>query len=294
MKKATWLLGAVSISLVLPLLVSAQQQVAPLQESSQAPSEDGIAVAPARFELPMSPGTEKTIVVNVIYNSASVNARPCRLVASLGDWTILSDGNPEYYKAATQPNSACPWLTYSPAEMTAMPGRIHPIRVTISVPKDATPGDHLAALFVESRADNLKLDENRRQVILRFRMAALFYIMVPQLTKKGSLQNLKADVSEQGIAVTPTLKNEGNSHLRPLHSVKIVDREGQTVAEMPESESLPVLAGSETSRTLVIQKFIPPGTYSVRYRVNFKDGNAITEGQVELVVKDHLAQKSVD
>jgi hypothetical protein len=294
MKKTTWLLGAVSISLMLPLLVSAQQQVAPLQESSQAPSEDGIAVAPARFELPMSPGTEKTIVVNVIYNSASVNARPCRLVASLGDWTILSDGNAEYYKAATQPNSACPWLTYSPAEMTAMPGRIHPIRVTISVPKDATPGDHLAALFVESRADNLKLDENRRQVILRFRMAALFYIMVPQLTKKGSLQNLKAEVSEQGIAVTPTLKNEGNSHLRPLHSVKIVDREGQIVAEMPESESLPVLAASETSHTLVIQKFMPPGTYSVRYRVNFKDGNAITEGQVELVVKDHLAQKSVD
>jgi hypothetical protein len=294
MKKTSWLLGAVSITLLLQLLASGRPQGRPGQELAQTPSEDGIAVAPARFELPMPPGSERTIVVNVIYNSASVDARPCRLVASLGDWTILNDGNPEYYKPSTQPNSACSWLSYSPAEMTAIPRRIHPIRVTISVPKDATPGDHLAALFVESRPDNLKLDENRRQVILRFRMAALFYIMVPQLTKNGSLQNLRAEVSEQSILITPTLKNEGNSHLRPLHSAKVLDRAGRIVAEMPETESLPVLAGSETSRTMVIQKSIPPGTYSVRYRVNFKDGNAITEGQVELVVQEHLAQKSVN
>lgn len=260
------------------------------QLSFDVPKEDGIGVAPARFELPILPGTERTVVVNVIYNSASGNAQPCRLVATLGDWTILSDGNAEYYKAGTQPNSACSWLTYSPAEMIALPSRIHPIRVTVSVPKDATPGDHLAALFVEARPDNIKLDENRRQVVLRFRMAALFYIMVPKLAKKGSLQDLRAEASEQGILVMSTLKNEGNTHLRPLHSVKVLDGSGAVVAEMLESESLPVLRGSEISRPLVIQKLLSPGTYSIQYRVNFKDGNPINEGQAELVVKQQLGQ----
>ncbi|MEK6321332.1 MAG: hypothetical protein AABN33_06570 [Acidobacteriota bacterium] len=293
MKNTRWLWTTIGGILVLPLLVLGQAQAPPAQLSSQPPTEDGIGVAPARFELPMLPGTEKTVVVNVIYNSASSESQPCRLVASLGDWTILNNGDAEYYKAGTQQNSACSWLTYSPAEMTALPGRVHPIRVTISVPKDAIPGDHLAALFVESRPDNLKLDQNRRQVILRFRMAALFYIMVPRLTKKGSLHNLVAQVSEQGIVVIPTLRNEGNSHLRPLHSVKIVDSAGVVVAELPASESMPVLAGAEISHPLVIQKSIPPSTYSIRYRIDFKDGNPITEGQTELVVKDRLAQKSL-
>ncbi|PYT03462.1 MAG: hypothetical protein DMF60_18265, partial [Acidobacteria bacterium] len=194
----------------------------------------------------------------------------------------------------TQTNSACSWLTYSPAQMTALPGKVHPIRVTISVPKDATPGDHLAALFVESRPDNLKLDQERRQVILRFRMAALIYVMVPRLTKRGSLINVAAQVSEQGIVVVPTFRNEGNSHLRPIESVKIVGSSGVVVAELTESEATPVLAGAEVSHAIVIQKSIPPGMYTVRYRVDFKDGNPITEGQSELVVKhNHPAQKSM-
>lgn len=291
---------AIAGMLVLPLLVLGKAQAPAAQESSQPtrprivgqpPSaEDGIGVAPARFELPMLPGTEKTVVVNVIYNSGSSESQPCRLVASLGDWTILGNGDADYYKPGTQTNSACSWLTYSPAEVTALPGRIHPIRVTISVPKDATAGDHLAALFVESRPDNLKLDQARRQVILRFRMTALFYIMVPRLTKMGTLHNVAAQMSEQGIVVIPTLRNDGNSHLRPIHSVQIVDGAGAVVAELPESESLPVLAGAEIRHPLVIQKSIPPGTYSVRYRIDFKDGNPITEGQTELVVKDHRAQ----
>lgn len=289
MKTNSWVLTAVWL-VVLPVLALGQTQSPPVQASTQAPADDGIGVAPARFELPMLPGSEKTVVVNVIYNSVSGEAQPCRLVASLGDWSILSTGEAEYYKAGTQPSSASSWLTYSPAEITALPSKVHPIRVTISVPKDATPGDHLAALFVEARPDNLKVDQNRRQVILRFRMAALFYVMVPQLTRKGSLQNLKSGVSEQGILITPTLKNDGNSHLRPLHSVKILDSAGATVAELPETESLPVLAGAEMSRALIIPKSLAAGAYSVHYRVDFKDGSAATEGQTELVIKDRPAR----
>lgn len=285
MKKTKSVLVVIAGLTVFPLLVLGQGQGTREQESSPPPAEDGIGVAPARFELPMLPGTERTVVVNVIYNAASNESQPCRLVASLGDWTILSNGDPEYYKAGTQSNSASSWLTYSPAEMTALPGRVHPIRVTISVPKDAEPGDHLAALFVEARPDNLKLAQDRRRVILRFRMAALFYVMVPGLTRKGSLTNLAAQVSEQGIIVVPTLRNEGNSHLRPSESVKIVSGSGVVVAELPESEATPVLGGAEVRHRVLIQRSIPPGTYSVRYRVDFRDGNSITEGQSELVVK---------
>ncbi|HLG14244.1 MAG TPA: hypothetical protein VJH03_07040 [Blastocatellia bacterium] len=286
------------------LLVAAMTVAAPLpalaQSSSSPPTsddlraygsgEDGVGVAPSRFELPMLPGTEKTVVVNVYYNSASGESRPFRLVAYLGDWSILSNGTVEYYKAGSQPRSASPWMIYSPSEVTARPGKVHPIRVTISAPKDAMPGDHLAALFVESRPDNLKLDENRRRVILRFRMAALFYIMIPRLTNHGSLQNLTAEATYKGVVIKPTLKNEGNSHLRPTHSVKITDRGGGVAAQYTERESLPVLSGSEMSQAIEIDKLLPPGVYTVYYRVDFKDGKAIQEGQTTIIVKDPLGR----
>jgi hypothetical protein len=264
------------ILLAMPTLALAQ---------SGGSHQDGIGVAPARFELPMMPGTEKTVVVNVIYNSVSGEAQPCRLVAYLGDWTILNNGEAEFYKAGTHPRSASPWLIYSPAEVTAIPGKVHPIRVTISVPRDAAPGDHLAALLVESRPDNIKLDQNHRQVILRFRMAVLFYIMVPQYTRKGSLENLATMQTESGIIITPTLKNTGNTHVRPVHSLSIVDASGAVVASVEEREAVPVLGNSEVMPALVVEKVLPPGVYTVRYRIDFKDGSAITEGQADVIIE---------
>jgi hypothetical protein len=280
-----------SLTLLLPVFAIAQSESSLPKESTD--DQDGIGIAPARFEIPMMPGTEKTVVVNVIYNSASKEARPCRLVAYPGDWTILKNGDTEFYKAGTTPRSASPWLIYSPAEVTAVPGKIHPIRVTISVPNDAPPGDHLAALFVESRPDNIRLEQNLRQVILRFRMAALFYIMVPQLTRKGSLENLAASQTEAGIVLTPTLKNSGNSHLRPVHSVKIIDHTGAVVTDLPAQQSPPVLGNSEMTPSLLIEGSLLPGEYRVHYRIDFKDGTAIIEGQTDLIIRPRRTGRTI-
>ena len=55
------------------------------------------------------------------------------------------------------------------------------------MPKDATRISPDVA-SIEQRADNIKLNENRRQVVT-IRMAAVFYINVPQL-RAGSLESL--------------------------------------------------------------------------------------------------------
>src|SRR5690349_15180187 len=153
----------------------------------------GISLAPARLELEMQPGSETTVVVNLDYHSNAENAQPVRIIASLNDWTIDRSGQVRFEKPNTLPNSASSWLIYSPAETTVIPGNIHSIRVTVSVPKDAMPGDHLTALVIEQRPDNIKLlNENRRQMVIRYRMAAVFYIKVPQLHRQGSLESLRA------------------------------------------------------------------------------------------------------
>jgi hypothetical protein len=276
-----------SLLLLASSTASAQSQPA----SAPAHGSDGIALAPARFELEMSPGSETTVVVNLDYHTSKEDARSYRMVASLNDWSINQNGELEFYKAGTRPGSASPWIIYSPAEVAVLPGQTHSIRVTISVPKDAAPGDHLAALVVEQRPDTIKLNKNTRQMLMRFRMASMFYIMVPQITRRATLENLRAAPTADGIVITPTLKNEGNSVVRPIASVKVADAQGRIVAELPEAESLPLLGGSQLSQQLLIEKTLPPGAYTVRYRVDFQNGSKVMEGVTDLVVKDNLARQ---
>lgn len=251
-----------------------------------AQNDSGISLAPARFELEMAPGSETTVVVNLDYHTSRADAQTYRLVASLNDWDINEKGELGFYKAGARPNSAAPWIIFSPGEVAVQPGQTHSIRVTISVPKDAAPGDHLAALVVEQRPDTIKLNRNVRQMVMRFRMASMIYVTVPRATRRGTLANLQASADAGRVVVTPTLKNEGNSMVRPVSSLKVLDAGGRTVAELPEGESLPVLAGSTLSQALVVEKSLAPGTYTVKYRVDFQDGGKVTEGVTDLTVKD--------
>lgn len=248
--------------------------------------DSGISLAPARVELEMKPGSETTLVVDLDYHSTMENSQQVRIVASLNDWTIKRNGEVEFHRANSLPNSASSWLIYSPAETTVTPGNVHSIRVTISVPKDATPGDHLTALIVEQRPDSIKLNQNRRQVVVRYRMAAVFYIKVPQLTRRGSLENLSAEARADSVIVIPTLRNQGNSVIRPITSLKVTDRSGRVVAELPETESLPVLGGAELVQPVTIENALTPGSYSVKYRVDFQDGSRPIEGVTDLVVSN--------
>jgi P pilus assembly chaperone PapD len=254
----------------------------------------GISLSPARVELEMQPGTETTVVVNLDYHGIAGNSQPVRIVASLNDWTINRNGEVEFQKANTLPNSASPWLIYSPAETTVTPGNIHSIRVTISVPKDATAGDHLTALIIEQRPDTIKLNQNRRQMVVRYRMAAVFYIKVPQLTRRGSLENLRAEVHAGSVVVVPVLKNQGNSMIRPLSSVKVTDESGHLVAESIEKESIPVLGGSEMIQPVTIETVLPAGAYNVKYRVDFQDGSRPTEGITDLVIGDAITASNLN
>lgn len=269
------------LSFVLLLLLS-------VSAIGQVGASASMALAPARFELEMKPGTETTVVLNLDFRAGSESSQPVRIVASLNDWTMTKDGRVEYFRSSSQPNSAAPWMIYTPGEASVVPGTIHPIRVTISVPENAVPGDHLAALIIEQRPDQLKFETNARQMIVRYRLASVFYIKVPGLTRKGSVENLFAESTGEGIVVSPTLKNEGNSVIRPVADIKIVDSEGKVVADVPESEILPVLGGAAVNQPVTIARSLGPGNYTVKYRVDFRDGGKVTEGQTELVVNPRV------
>ncbi len=250
---------------------------------AHAQDNGSMALAPARFELEMKPGTETTVVVNLDYKGGGT-AKPARIVASLNDWTITRDGRVEFFPANTRPDSASSWLIYSPGEAAVTPGTIHQIRVTISVPANAASGDHLAALIIEQRPETLKPETNVRQMVVRYRMASVFYIKVAGYSKKGEFQDLFAESTPDGIVVTPVLKNDGSTVIRPTASLSIIDADGKPVASLPEAETLPILAKSEIAPKVLIDKTLAAGKYTVKYKVDFQDGRPATEGVTDLIV----------
>ncbi len=254
---------------------------------SASAQDGGIALSPGRFELEMDPGTDTTVLINVDYR-AGAGADPtkaARIVASLNDWTITKGAQVEYFPANTRPDSASSWVTYTPAEAAVMPGTVHQIRVTISVPPNATPGDHLTSIIIEQRPENLHATGNTKQVVVKYRMASVFYIKVKGLTHKGDMNELLAESTPEGVTVKPTLKNDGNSMVRPLGSAKVIDADGKVAAEIPDFEMMPVLAGSEIDQRFEIPAALRAGNYTVKCRVDFQDGRPPIEGVTDLVVK---------
>ncbi len=277
-------LRSTSILFVLVITAVGISAQSPGPVPTPTPAPNGISLAPARVEVEMQPGTETTLVINLDYHATAEHSQPVRIVASLNDWTIDRTGQVQFERPNTLPNSASSWLIYSPVETTVIPGNVHAIRVTISVPKDATPGDHLTALIVEQRPENLKLDQNRRQMVIRYRMGAVFYIKVPQLHRRGSLEGLRAEAKGEEVIITPLLKNAGNSVIRPMSSLKVMNSAGVAVVDITPRELLPVLGGAELIQPLVLETRLAPGTYNVKYRVDFQDGSTPTEGVTELVI----------
>lgn len=274
------------------LLLGALVLFAPATFAQGAPGAGELALAPSRFELPMEPGTEQTVVVNVISSGAGAGAAPLRLLASLGDWSASADGQLQFAKPGTLPGSAAPWMIYSPVELTVKPGSTHSIRVTVSVPKDATPGDHTAVLFVEERPGDIRTKRNVKQLVFHFRLAAIFYVMVPPFTAKGSLVNLVAAPAADGLQIRPTLKNEGNVHLRPVQSFQLLDAAGNVVAEQTPADAAPVMANAHSQQVLTVTRPLPPGEYSLRYRVDFKDGGKVIEGRTRVRIPAEPAPRS--
>ena len=253
---------------------------------TQAQSLPGVMLAPSRFEIEMKSGTERTLVIFANYTAAPEGtAEPFRMVASLGDWDLGPSGNVRFFNPGSQPHSASQWMIFSPAEMLAQPNHQHPIRVTIQVPSDTPKGEYRAAMFVEPRQDQIKLENKTKRLEVRWRLATIFYITVGDCDRRGSLENLKAKAVPSGIVLIPTLRNDGNAHMRPTYSVRVLSENGaREVLRLGPQESLPVLPGTIQEAPLPVEVKLEPGKYSVFYRVDFHDGSAPTEGETSLIV----------
>lgn len=250
--------------------------------------DSGLDLSPVRYELEMQPGTDRTVVVNAVFHAPASTAVTTREIATVSDWTIETNGSVRFLKAGSLPDSSSPWMIHSPVEFSLAPNVLQPIRITISVPRDAKAGEYRSALIMEERPVSNRDAAAVRALNVRYRFAVLFYVMVSGKIPKAELTGLSVEADGKNVKVIPFLKNDGNVHLRPSARIAILDPQENVVFERPESAMTVLLSGAQLAEPVSFEKDLPPGRYQLRCTIDFGERLPLQVGKTKFKIGNPL------
>ncbi|MHB1390162.1 MAG: COG1470 family protein [Thermoleophilia bacterium] len=205
-------------------------------------------ISPTKYELEMDPG-------QTTYRDVTVSNRTGK--------TATIEFSTEDFEGSDDPSQATVFLgntdgvrgarhMISP-EVTSIvlqQGETLTMKVKVTVPKDAEPGGHYAALFASSSIQ--ATNESGAAVNITSRLGTLFLIRVSgSIREEGSLNIPEVPgFSEYGpLEIGLVFNNSGTVHLKPAGRILITNMLGQTVAEIPVKEW--VVLPEASRRTIV-------------------------------------------
>lgn len=151
------------------------------------------------------------------------------------------------------------WVT-SPVSSVEIPARTSAdIPFTITVPKNATPGDHVGGLVAMEAEPGVTTEADGAAVRVQRAVAARIYLRVAGTIVPGlSVQDLSVDIDAPllpvgtGGTMTYRVGNIGNVHLVPAATVKVTGLFGHKISangSAPASDMIPGADGTFTART---------------------------------------------
>lgn len=218
------LLGVLAAVLILP------------QSSLRAQDAAGITVTPVTDIFNVIPGKITTRTLRVINPVAKVITLYPRV---LDFHTDNDKGQPNFFtpKDKTSRWTMSQWITFSKPFIRVTPGEDEKFDVTITVPENADPGGHYAAVLFSTEAP--KLDENVSQVGVVGLVGTLLLAKVPgEILERLTMDEFIAP----RILISPPanfsvlFSNTGNIHLRPAGELKIRNWFGDTSAAIKINE----------------------------------------------------------
>lgn len=258
--------GILLAFVIVPMTAFAQE--APLSTSStlQISHQSGMEVrgdfqvGPTRFVLEMDPGETRSVEVQL----TSREGEPRSYTINVEDFSVSDDGTDsiQFYGNGAGPFSAKPWITPAVENFSLLHGDRAFIPVKITIPKDASVGDHYSVVIFQR-----DLNQNQEQnggFNLIARIGALLLITVKgDVIKQGSME---------GFSVTRHLywslpaqfsilyKNTGTVHLTPLGRIEVQNIFGIPVDDI-EIKDWYVLRNSVRKREIVWQPKFALGYY---------------------------------
>ncbi len=207
--------------------------ILPIKALAQTNAGQGLEIAPPLINLTADPGQiihTQMRVRNVTTQTVVVKAQYDDFVAS-GE-----DGQPKLLLDNTEksPYSIKDWLS-TPANETLIPQQQKTIDITVTVPKDASPGGHYGVV----RFTALPPDATETSVSLSASVGSLLLVNVSgNVIQKAAIAELytsqhgkKRSFFEYGpVTISTRVSNTGNVHVQPTGHMQITNMFGKQVA----------------------------------------------------------------
>lgn len=238
----------------------------------------GLGLNPARLEVEINPGGEKTVGFRIESPPSDTPVRG-RLMLSLTDWNIDELGQVSYVDPGSLPNSSSPWMIFSPAAVSIISGESHLVRVTVRVPDSAKPGVYRSGIFVQERPPATPPNPGEHLLYFRFRYVFTLYVIVPPVAGQGELLDVRMELDREGVKLLYEMKNAGSRHVRPRVSWSIRDGDQNEILSARNKETPVLLPFATMTARFPIAENLPPGPYQIDAQVDFNDGRYIQEAK---------------
>lgn len=241
-------------------------------------------IDPARVELSVKPGEEKTGVVTVLnYDEAS----PIHVKVYVQDLVYLPDGSNDFLPLGTTPWSFGDYIKVGPTEFDIPPGKQEQVRYVVSLPKDAKGGRY-GVIFFETATPPSDVKQVGATVNVRLGTILLVTVEGTDIIKaKLTAMTVDAKDKKKPIEVSWTVYNDSNILIRPFGTVKIIDDKKVEVATLDvNKEKAGILP--QTNRKFSIQyqdrDKLPKGNYFVQLVLDY-GGEALLGAQSSLKIE---------
>jgi len=252
----------------------------------------GLAIGPAKLRFTAGKGETGKQVIQI----ANKRDKAYQFSISASEWALDSLGNSVHYTdSGNVKNSCASWLTITPNVVTAEPGKVTNIVVTMKVPDDEEVVKQMhwcvinVTLLMEKEAPQ-KLGENASLVLTnQFNVILHVYENPPGATYKDlkmtgfSLEKVNAGTDSSNMVFRVGGENTGDMDLRCIYSVKLSSLVTGQVYTVSESDCL-VLPGGKRIAQLKAPKNLPKGKYLAVASIDAGDDAPIEVSQKEITV----------
>ncbi|PSB56918.1 hypothetical protein [Chamaesiphon polymorphus] len=177
------------------------------------------------------------------------------------------DKDKGYVKIANHPNSASPFLQFSPKELTIAPGVTRDVRLNITIPPSQPDGEYRVAIFTEDLTERKITDPNQKFVtIIRPQIASLFFVTKGNVTPQ--LSAVSVGWNNQNKSPRLVLKNQGQASAYPTINWQI-EQGGKSIVNS-EVRGVIVQTGKERAIDLKLDEKtkLAPGQYKLVGKIN--------------------------
>lgn len=168
------------------------------------------------------------------------------------------------------------WIKLQKNEVSLDSNQSETIKFTISVPKDASPGEHNACIAIQAVEPPQKSSVSG--VSLSFRSAIRVAITVPGEFKKGlSFESLSIKTKGNLLLINEKLRNSGNVSLDTNLQTKLKSLIGMTVNST--GGEFPILAGQTSEFNFELKKPFLGGFYLLNSSASYSDDPSTSLGE---------------